>query len=231
AMMPAAGIMASRYLVSPPEPPESLAAVPPVHPVNAGGVIAFLIAPEGQPVTLINSGNDPKAAALLAKLTELGRKPSDVKAIVLNHGSYDHWAGHSQFPNAVLYAGAEDLELVDHARRIESKAPKLHMRVFGRPGKHRRLRTVVPSGLLRFGSIEIDCIPLPGVTKGSMAYRWQDVLFVGDSLWPVDDRRAPRAPPPTPWLEKPKHLPTVLKRLDRHPTRWLATSREGLVSR
>ncbi|MEM6532909.1 MAG: MBL fold metallo-hydrolase [Myxococcota bacterium] len=228
ALVVVAAIALSIYRTHPPEAPEQAKAVPPVYPVNSGGVIVYLVAPAGEPVVLINSGADPEASAILAQLSALGRTPEDVVAIVLNHGSYDHWAGHSHFPNATVYGARTDLELVDHARRIESKTPRMHMRLFGRPPKPHALRSVVASQLLRFGTLEFDCIPVPGVTQGTMAYRWQDFLFVGDTLWRDEDRLSP---PPSNWLERRTDLPVILKRLDRHPTPWLATSRHGLLPR
>lgn len=211
-----------------PSPPESLNSHLLVHPVASGGVISYVVAPPDGPVILVNTGDDPKAAAIRSELERLGRSANDVGAILLTHGSYDHWAGVKHFPRAVVYASAEDLELVDHARRIRSTWPRIRMRLKGRPEKPKTMRSVLSAERLVFGQMVFECVALPGVTKGSTAYRFDDIVFVGDTLWESDRGFAP---PAASWLERPEEVHQVLPRLERYPSSWIATSRHGLVAR
>ncbi|MEL6338768.1 MAG: MBL fold metallo-hydrolase [Myxococcota bacterium] len=208
--------------------PESLSSHRFVHPVAAGDVISYIIAPPEGTVVLVNTGDDPEAAAIRSELERLGRSANDVGAILLTHGSYDHWAGVKRFPRAVVYASAEDLELIDHARRIRSTLPRIRMRLKGRPEKPKTMRSVLSSERLVFGRTVIECVALPGVTKGSTAYRFDDVVFVGDTLW---GNGRGFAPPAASWLERPEVVRKVLPRLERYPSIWIATSRHGLVAR
>ncbi len=196
-----------------------------VVPVVSGSVVTYLIAPTEGPVVLVNSGDDPTAAAILAELKSMGRSPRDVAAVLLTHGSYDHCAGLEHFPAARVYASSDDLDLIDHVRRIRSSVPRIRMRLFGRPERPRRTRTVLPGEVLRIGPTELECIGLPGVTEGSVAYRWESMIFVGDSFWP-----GPALPSPF-WLEDEDALRATLPRLDRYDASWLATSRQGFIEK
>src|SRR5580704_9107947 len=67
---------------------------------------------EGQ-VVLIDAGNDPKGAALLAELARRKLGPDAVTAIFFTHGHPDHTAGASLLPNATLYALDADVALAE----------------------------------------------------------------------------------------------------------------------
>lgn len=196
-----------------------------VIPIVSGSVVVYLIAPSSGPMVLINSGDDPSAAAILERLEALGRSPREVAAVFMTHGSYDHYAGLERFPNATVYASSDDLDLLDHVRRIRSPIPRIRMRLFGRPDRPSNTRTVIPGERVRVAEVELECIGLPGVTQGSMAYRYEDVIFIGDSLWPGP------ALPSTLWLEDDDALRATLPRLARFDARWLATSRQGFIEK
>jgi hydroxyacylglutathione hydrolase len=128
-------------------------------------------------VVLIDAGNDPKGAALLAELARRKIGPDAVTAIFFTHGHSDHVAGASLCPNAALYALEADVALVE-----------------GREGSHgpvTKLMGVKPTGLhvhgLEDGAIttvgakSFRVIATPGHTGGSAAYLVNGVLFLGDS--------------------------------------------------
>lgn len=213
---------------SPPQLPQPLQRQQRVYPVASGSVISYIIATPGEPVILVNAGSDPEAKAIRQKLDELRRDPSDVAAILLTHGSYDHWRGIAQFPHATIFASADDLRLLSHARRIHSPVPRIRMRVFGRPASPQRMQTLLPSERLVVGSHHFDCIPMTGVTVGSMAFRMGDIVFLGDTLWPSDHGLQIV---PASWAERHSDLGRVLPRLEHYPSAWLATSRAGIVAR
>ncbi|MEO0814997.1 MAG: MBL fold metallo-hydrolase, partial [Myxococcota bacterium] len=129
-----------------------------------------------------------------------------------------------RFPKATVYASSDDLNLADHVRRISSALPRLRMRLFGRPERPQRMRTVLPGERITIGSLVFDSLPLPGVTAGSLAYRYDRFVFVGDSLWPTEQGLEP---PSGLWLERASELRHSLSRLESWEGDWIATSRGG----
>ncbi|MEM6732898.1 MAG: MBL fold metallo-hydrolase [Myxococcota bacterium] len=199
-----------------------------IVPIVSGTVTSYLLTRASAPLVLVNPGSDPDATQILKHIEQLGRSPDDVRTIIVTHGSTDHAAGIEHFPRATVYASSSDLDLLDHVRRIQAPLPRLRMRIFGRPPRPPRLKTVLSSERLNVGGIVIEAVSLPGVTQGSMAYRFGDTLFVGDSLWQGQDGLEP---PPRYWLESSDALDQALERVRTLPTEWIATSRHGLHQR
>lgn len=216
------------WSLEPPTVPKTLRSVPSIYPVHANGVVGYIISNATSPVVLINPGNEPSAKSIVHELHRIGRNPEEVHAILLTHGSYDHWRGHDRFPNARTYASQSDLQLVDHARNTRAIKPKIKMRIFGRPSRPKHLNTLVPAERLKIGKLEFNCVPVPGVTIGSMAFHFEDTLFVGDTVWHDGSKFGP---PPYAWVEHLDALNVSFERIKNHPTTWIATSRHGLVAR
>jgi hydroxyacylglutathione hydrolase len=141
-------------------------------------------------VVLIDAGNDPKGAALLAELARRKVGPDAVTAIFFTHGHPDHIAGARLCPNAALYALDAEVARVD-----------------GREGSHGPLTGMIgakPTGLhvhglkdgavMTLGAKTIRAIATPGHTGGSAAYLVSGVLFLGDSGWMKTDGNLAPAP-------------------------------------
>ena len=65
---------------------------PGVHQVPLGGVNAFLL-DDGDGLTLVDAGLPGRAERVLAAIQGLGRRPEDVRDVVLTHYHVDHIGG------------------------------------------------------------------------------------------------------------------------------------------
>jgi glyoxylase-like metal-dependent hydrolase (beta-lactamase superfamily II) len=68
-----------------------------LHLAEAAGVhriehacVNFYIVDEGQRLTIVDAGHPRSWAVLMRALDQLNRRPSDIEAIVLTHGHFDH---------------------------------------------------------------------------------------------------------------------------------------------
>jgi glyoxylase-like metal-dependent hydrolase (beta-lactamase superfamily II) len=163
---------------------------PDVRIVKDGFVDFGVIDVGGGKVALVDAGNDPKGAALLAELSRRGLGPEAVVAIFLTHGHADHLAGAHLCPNATVYALQADVGLAE-----------------GREGSHGVLTGMIgvkPTGLhvraltdrdvTTVGESQVRVFAVPGHTGGSAAYLVSSVLFLGDSAGMKTDGRLAGAP-------------------------------------
>lgn len=160
----------------------------PVHRLFTRVGRSFLVEHRGV-LTLVDTGTRKDASRIQRALKQLGRKPEDVKQILLTHSHGDHAGGASgmrELCGAPVSASAVDSEVIA-GREPYVMAPA----ALGRALYSNRLkdyprfevdhkldgRTVVEGGL--------EMIPAPGHTPGHMAVWAPDLqaLFVGDSVW------------------------------------------------
>lgn len=88
--------------------------VPGLWQVALGPVNAFL-ADDGREVVVVDTGRPGSAPKIEAALGEIGRKPSDVRSIVLTHAHPDHAGSAAELrrlTGASIYIHAEDAELL-----------------------------------------------------------------------------------------------------------------------
>ena len=88
--------------------------VPGLHQVNLGLVNAYVLQ-DGQELTLIDTGIGGSAAKILEGIAALGRRPQDVKRILITHLHADHTGGLAALKRATgapVYMHAADAELV-----------------------------------------------------------------------------------------------------------------------
>lgn len=149
--------------------------------VTAGDSFAWLI-PSNTGVVLIDSGMS--ANALLIELEERGLGPADVRGILLTHAHLDHVGGLSSFPEATVYVGAADADLLRGERYSEGALPGLLESVVARKAPVNRVVEISDGATLEIDGLTFQSIHTPGHTAGSMVYRWGEVLFTGDSLSP-----------------------------------------------
>ena len=162
----------------------------PVHRLFTRVGRSFLVEHRGV-LSLVDTGTEKDPPRILRALEKLGRKPEDVKQILLTHGHGDHSGGAkgtAELTGAPVFAGAADAEV------IAGRAPyEMAVAAWGRALYSNRLkdyprfeidhplsdRTEVESGL--------EMIPAPGHTPGHMAVWAPDLqaLFLGDSVWNI----------------------------------------------
>jgi glyoxylase-like metal-dependent hydrolase (beta-lactamase superfamily II) len=165
---------------------------------EGGRVHAFLL-DDGRDLTLIDTMYDDDARHVLAELSSIGKKPSDLKHIILTHAHKSHLGGLAalkQASAAAVYAHEWEVDIIAGRRKATpvSKIPQRPLSVYHLQlglalglGKHtpcevdRRLK----SGD-RVGPLEV--VETPGHTPGCLSFWWRErrALFAGDVIatWP-----------------------------------------------
>lgn len=166
----------------------------PVHRLFTRVGRSFLVENRGV-LTLVDTGTEKDPPRIRRALEKLGKKPDDVKQILLSHGHGDHAGGAKamrELSGAPVFAGAADVDVIA-GREPYVMAPAALGRVLysNRLKDYPRFevdhpvddRTEVEGGL--------EMIPVPGHTPGHMAVWAPDLqaLFVGDSVWNLSGLR------------------------------------------
>lgn len=127
---------------------------------------------------LVDAGNDPEGAAIVAALQAHGATPADVAAIFVTHGHSDHVAGCGLFPNATTYLMSAEIPFVLGKEAYAGPIPRL----FGASAAAcPHLTAVADGGSVKVGRRVFSAFSVPGHTPGSAAWRVDGVLFIGDS--------------------------------------------------
>jgi glyoxylase-like metal-dependent hydrolase (beta-lactamase superfamily II) len=158
------------------------------------GVVAnvFLVADE-EGLTLIDSGLPRSHRKILAYLAGIGRRPAEVKRIVITHADLDHYGG---LAAVVKASGAQVLAQEDEAQAIAAGAMSRPLKLKGFQHWLFSLSTYVYKAepvhvdrTLSAGEIlpvlgGLEVLATPGHTPGHISL-WapaRGVLFAGDSL-------------------------------------------------
>jgi len=150
--------------------------------------VAFFLVEHRGVLSLIDTGTRGSAKRALAAIEKAGRKPEDVRQIVLTHCHGDHTGEAKalrEATGAMVIAGAEDVP------PIEGKAPY--------PGPPGRISNRIFASLSKFPRLPVDhgvndrehlegglvALPSPGHTAGHIAVQAPDLdsIFVGDLVW------------------------------------------------
>ncbi len=99
-------------------------------------------------------------------------------SVLLTHGHFDHASGCAELQKrgAKVYMSEFDLPMLSSADNLAQ--------AFGES-----FTSFTPDFLVRGGEVltilgeRIEVIATPGHTKGSVCYKWNDVLFTGDTLF------------------------------------------------
>lgn len=162
-----------------------------VRIVKDGYVSLAMIDIGGGKVALVDAGNDPAGAAILAELGRRKLGPEAVAAVLLTHGHRDHLAACHLFSNAEIYALAAEVDLAEG--RVASPSPVGHL-VGKQPGVKKVTRALADGETLTLGDRTVRVFAIPGHTAGSAAYLVDGALFLGDSAGASSDGKVKAAP-------------------------------------
>ena len=143
------------------------------------GMVSVGMIPSGAgQVILVDCGNDPKAAAILAELRQKNLDAEAVKTILLTHAHPDHVAGCAVFPHAEVFAMAPEQGLLEGKEAARSPIGKL----MGKKNSGINITKYLQDGeTLRCGDVKVTAYLIPGHTDGSAAYLAAGTLYMGDS--------------------------------------------------
>ena len=112
-------------------------------------------------VALVDAGSDKSGKAVLAALTRRGLTPASVVAIFLTHGHPDHTSACKLFPQAQVFALAEEVARVGDACNVT--------------------HPLKDGEAVDVGDLHVETFATPGHTTGSAVYLARGILFFGDS--------------------------------------------------
>lgn len=162
-----------------------------VHQISSGGNAFIVDGDDG--VTLVDAGLPRRHAAILAGIGAIGRKPSDVRSVVVTHAHVDHVGGLAalrQVTDVVVYASGGEAAVIRGERRPEP--PPMFDRLGPiAPILARLIPTPAPTAvdveLAGSGDdlpADFTVIATPGHTVGHVSYRLEregGIVFVGDA--------------------------------------------------
>ena len=135
------------------------------------GTNCYLVSAEGSDeVLVIDPGAEPEKI-----LAAIGNR--NVAAVLLTHGHFDHTAALSAFEGIPIYIHPAD-EIMLHD-------PKWSVGWYAGDTAIRPAATdfIQEGAKLHLAGLDITVLHLPGHTLGSVAYRMEDCLFTGDTLF------------------------------------------------
>ena len=165
---------------------------------KGGHVHAFLL-DDGNGVTLIDALFDDDAGLILQELQAMGRKPSDLKNVILTHAHRSHIGGTATLKkqcNATIYSHEWEAGIIDGSRKATkvSLIPKPPLQAyilqFGLAvGIDGHVPCRVDQSLKDGDHVgPLTIVSTPGHTPGCLSFWWPEkkALFVGDvvATWP-----------------------------------------------
>ena len=189
--------------------------------------VAVLDVGEGR-YALVDAGNTPSGAPILAALEAHGAGPDAVVAILLTHGHPDHVAACGVFPRATVYLLADEIPFATGTRPYLGPLPRI---LGARTAPCAALTPVTDGQSLVVGSRTVEVFAVPGHTAGSAGYLVGDTLFLGDAA----RTRADGSPAGAPWVfsddvpEDVASLAALARRLQGRPLARVTNAHTGSV--
>jgi hydroxyacylglutathione hydrolase len=178
----------------------------------ANGHVAISAARVKDGIVLFDAGQDPDGRALKALLHSLDAEPGDVRDVFLTHAHGDHLSGVPLLPRARVWAGQGDVSMAAGVAPPQSVMARIFSWIFMPPAVRvsNPLQgiTDIPVG----GVGDVRCFPVPGHTRGSYAFLYNRVLFLGDT---VTVRNNALGPPFAAFDVEPEANRDSLRALDR----------------
>ena len=187
-------------------PIEDGARLGPLVQIKDGFTSAFLLETADGAV-LFDAGLSARAVAIEHALADRGLALSDVTHVVVTHGHGDHLGGLAAMPDAVVVAHPDEQALLER----EGVRPNM---------------AVPDGGVVVVGDVEIEAFHVPGHTSGSVVWRIEDVLVMGDVA--LQSRAGAAIAPPAGFSDDPAQndasVRALVDRLDQRGDEiaWLA---------
>lgn len=127
----------------------------------------------GQGLVLIDSGLPEGFSTLKAQLAALGLDVRQVRAVLLTEPHYDHVGAVAALvreSGAQVYASAVTSQALAHGLS-DDRDPQFSSLIRFPPVQN--VRVLRDGQTLRFGTLRISAIAMPGHTPGSMGYSWR----------------------------------------------------------
>jgi len=182
----------------------------------------FVVPVEGGYIA-IDAGSDAKGLA--QGLGMCGIAPAKVSHVFITHADADHISGLGLFPNAALCISKKE---ISPGSLQSGKPAPLRARAFPEGVGAGRFTFVEGGERHGIGGHEVECVPAPGHTPGSMAYLVDGrFMFTGDAL-KLSKGQAGVHPFTMDKAQAGKTIDGLLERARRGPT-LVFTSHYGVV--
>jgi glyoxylase-like metal-dependent hydrolase (beta-lactamase superfamily II) len=166
----------------------------PIHQILTKTGRSFLVEHRGI-LTLVDTGQHGSATRLFRALDRVGRRPEDLRTVVLTHFHGDHTgeaARLKEFTGVTVVAGAADAGVIEgrepyrrHASAVAHALYDIRLHRFPRVAVDHAAsdRTEVDGGL--------QVLPAPGHTEGHVVVWAADhrALLAGDAVWNIGSLR------------------------------------------
>ncbi|MFS0700660.1 MBL fold metallo-hydrolase [Cellulomonas sp. 179-A 4D5 NHS] len=184
-----------------------------VHRLDVGHVSCYLLEGAGGGLTLVDAGLPAVWPVLGRALRELGRRPEDLRAVVLTHAHFDHLgvAERLRRRGVTVWGHLHEHELARHPYRYSHERTRASY-----PFRYPRAVPIL-GGMVRAGALQVRAVrevrpmptgtrlPVPGEPEVvfSPGHTWghcalhvrdRDVLFSGDALVTLDPYTAHTGP-------------------------------------
>jgi glyoxylase-like metal-dependent hydrolase (beta-lactamase superfamily II) len=138
-----------------------------VQQVGDTSARSYLLRSDKNELILIDTGGESQNR-VIEYLASEGVQPEEVQKIFLTHGHGNHIGGISYFPNAKIYALEEERPLLLEKGIV--------------------LEDSFDDGeIISLGSSELEVFKVAGHSHGNVAYRFEDILIMGDSAISLED--------------------------------------------
>lgn len=178
--------------------------IPGLHSLGdkSGGYVRAFLIEDGADLILIDTLLDNQGALVLEELKTLGRKPSDIKKIILTHGHQSHLGGLAALKVATgarVYSHIWEADVISGKRKVE--VPPTTTLIPQKPLAIYPLQVAFVLGLKMPPPCNVDenlkdgdtigpltVMGAPGHTPGSLTFYWPEkkALIAGDIVvtWP-----------------------------------------------